>query len=264
MTSPPPSPNVLSAFGVVGPAVPLPGGRGASWRVGEVVLKPDVDAGFQQWLGTVVAGIDQQGFRLPVVRRADGGDWVVQGWGAQSMLPGATVDEGPADWGAIITASRALHAATADLSRPAFLDLRSDPWAAADRAAWGETPRRVSPGVGDLVRRLDAVPAPPGRPQLVHGDLAGNVLVVPAGPPSVIDFSPYWRPSSYAEGIVLADALCWHGAPPEILRELAVPIGAVARGLFFRLLTSSGVSPTHGGEVAELARYQSVMRALDL
>ena len=261
----PPPPTVLAAFGLVGAAVPLPGGQGASWRVGEVVLKPQVDAVFQQWLGTVVSGIEQHGFRLPVVRRADDGAWVVQGWGAQSMLPGATVGEGATDWGAVITASRALHGATAHLPRPDFLALRTDHWAVADRAAWGETPRRAPLGLRDLVRRLDAVPAPRGAAQLVHGDLAGNVLLVPAGPPSVIDFSPYWRPPSYAEGIVVADALCWHGAPPEILRHLSVPIEAVARGLLFRVLTSGRVDPPGSGPLAEHAsRYRSVMTALGL
>jgi uncharacterized protein (TIGR02569 family) len=261
----PPPPTVLAAFGVAGPAVPLPGGQGASWQAGEAVLKPGVDAGFQQWLGDVVSGIDQQGFRLPAVRRADDGAWVVQGWGAQSVMPGATADDGATDWGAVITASRALHDATAHLPRPEFLDLRIDPWAAADRAAWSETPRRVPPQLRDLVDRLDAVPAPPGGAQLVHGDLAGNVLLVPAGPPSIIDFSPYWRPPSYAEGIVVADALCWHGAPPEILRELTVPVEAVARGLLFRLLTSSGLHSHRSGEAVEEARrYRSVMRSLDL
>ncbi len=256
---------VMTAFGVVGPAVPLPGGQGASWRVGDVVLKPDVDAGFQEWLGVTVSGIEQHGFRLPVVRRADDGAWVVQGWGAQSMVPGATVDDGATNWGAVITASRALHDATAHLPRPAFLDRRTDPWAVADRAAWGETSRRVRPDLRDLVGRLGAVPSPPGAAQLVHGDLAGNVLLVPAGPASVIDFSPYWRPPSYAEGIVVADALCWHGAAPELLGEVDVPVEAVARGLLFRLLTSSALHVPGGGEVAEHARrYRSVMDALDL
>jgi uncharacterized protein (TIGR02569 family) len=250
---------------MAGPAVRLPGGQGTTWRVGEVVFTPGVDAGFEEWLGTVVSEIEQHGFRLPVVRRADDGAWVVLGWGAQSMMPGAAVYGAAADWGAIITASRALHAATAGLARPAFLDLRTDPWAVADRAAWGETPWQVPPGLRDLVRRLDAVPPPPGDAQLVHGDLAGNVLLVPGGPPSVIDFSPYWRPPSYAEGIVVADALCWHGAPPEILREVAVPVEAVARGLLFRLLTAGGVHPASSGKVAGHARrHESVMTALDL
>lgn len=49
-------------------------------------------------------------------------------------------------------------------------------------------------------------------------------------PPAVIDFSAYWRPLSYADGIVVADALCWHAAPPEVVDEVGVPIEAVARG----------------------------------
>jgi hypothetical protein len=102
-----PPPGVLAAFGLVGPAERLAGGQGTSWRVGGVVLKPGVDPQFQEWLGTVVAGIAQRGFRLPTVRRAEDREWVVQGWGAQSFLPGSTVREGVTDWGSIIGASRA-------------------------------------------------------------------------------------------------------------------------------------------------------------
>ena len=99
----------------------------------------------------------------------------------------------------------------------------------------------------------------------MHGDLAGNVLLVPGGPPSIIDISPYWRPRSYAEGIVVADALCWHGAAPETLRDLGVPVEAVARGLLLRLLTSSGAHSARSAEVAEHARRcRSVMDALDV
>lgn len=255
---------MLAAFGLAGPAVRFPGGQGVTWRVGDVVLKPCVDAGYQQWLGVEVAGIEQDGFRMPVVRRAVDGAWVVQGWGAQSVLPGASADERAADWGAVITTSRALHAATAHLGRPAFLDERSDSWAVADRAAWGEAPGQAPPGLRELVARLAEVPDPPGAAQLVHGDLAGNVLLVHRGPPSVIDFSPYWRPVSYAEGIAVADALCWHGAPAQLVRDVDVPVEAVARGLLFRVLTSGTVLPPGDSVEVHAQRYRSVMRALDL
>lgn len=76
--------TVLAAFGLVGPAVRLSGGQGTSWRVGEVVLKPHVDAAFQEWLGTQFATVQQRGFQLPTVLRAVGGDWVVHGWGGLS------------------------------------------------------------------------------------------------------------------------------------------------------------------------------------
>src|SRR5688572_19121092 len=127
-----PPPRVRAAFGVTGPAVRLAGGQGLSWRVGEVVLKPHVEPGFQEWLGTEVAAIEQHGFRLPAVRRALDSAWVVEGWAAQAAVPGSTQRGSVADWRSIIEASRALHAAAEALVRPAFLDLRTDPWARAD------------------------------------------------------------------------------------------------------------------------------------
>lgn len=260
-----PPPTVLAAFGLVGPAVRLAGGRRTSWRVGEAVLKPHVDTAFQEWLGTDIAAVEQRGFRLPAVRRALNGEWVVQGWGAQSVVPGLTAQEGAADWRSIIYASRLLHAATGRLARPALLDLRSDPWAWADRAAWGECPRDVHPELRELVKRLDTAVSPPGAAQLVHGDLTNNVLLVPDEPPSIIDFSPYWRPPSYADGIIIADALCWHAATPEILEEVDVPIAAVARGLLFRVLTTSRTHQQGSPKLLQEARrYRSVVAALNL
>lgn len=260
-----PPPGVLAAFGLVGPAERLAGGQGTSWRVGGVVLKPGVDPQFQEWLGTVVAGIAQRGFRLPTVRRAEDREWVVQGWGAQSFLPGSTVREGVTDWGSIIGASRALHAATAVLARPGFLDRRDDPWASADRDAWAEAPQRVAPEFRGLVEDLYAVPTPTGRAQLVHGDLTSNVLLLADESPAIIDFSPYWRPPSYAEGIIVADALCWHAATPQIVDEVGVPVEAVARGLLFRALTANRLQrPGSAAPVDEAQRYRSVMTALGL
>ncbi len=264
-TPQPPPPRVLAAFGLVGGPVRLTGGQGTSWRVGQIALKPGVDPRYQEWLGTVVAGMEQRGFRLPTVRRAQDGAWVVLGWGAQSFLPGSTVREGMTDWGSIIDASRALHAATAALERPAFLDQRSDPWAWADRDAWSDPPRPIAPELRGLVEHLRAVPPPTGRAQLVHGDLTSNVLILPDALPSVIDFSPYWRPPSYAEGIVVADALCWHAAPPGVVDELSVSIEAVARGLLFRALTSSYLHrPGSAALETDAQRYGSVITALGL
>jgi uncharacterized protein (TIGR02569 family) len=260
-----PPPRVLAAFGLVGGPERLAGGQGTSWRVGQIVLKPGVDPRHQEWLGTVVARLKQRGFRLPTVRRAEDGAWVVLGWGAQSFLPGSTVLQGMADWGSIIGASRALHAATAALERPEFLDHRRDPWARADRDAWADSPRPIAPELRGLVERLKTVPPPTGRAQLVHGDLTSNVLMQPDELPSVIDFSPYWRPPSYAEGIVVADALCWHAAPLGIVDELRVPIEAVARGLLFRALTSGYLHrPGSAALEADARRYRSVTTALGL
>lgn len=261
-----PPPAVLMAFGLEGPAVRLRGGQGTSWRVGDAVLKPRVDPQFQEWLGTEVATIEQHGFRRPAVRRAVGGAWAVDGWGAQSAMTGSTIVDGAGvDWRAVITVSRALHAATASLARPAFLDRRTDPWAVADRDAWGEVPRMVAPELREVVERLTPALSLLGPAQLVHGDLTNNMLLDRGEPPSIIDFSPYWRPPSYAEGIVITDALCWHDARPELVHEADVPIAAVARGLLFRLLTASRIHWHQSPDLLDEAhRYRSATTALNL
>ena len=198
------------------------------------------------------------------MRRAADGAWVVDGWAAQSVVPGHATHGASADWRSVIDASRALHRATRALDRPGLVDLREDPWARADRAAWNEAPRQVRPALSGVVARLTAALAPLGPAQLVHGDLTNNVLLVPFGPPSIIDFSPYWRPPSYAEGIVIADALCWHDASPEILEEVDVPLAAVARGLLFRVLTVPSRPHEEAALHEQVLRYESVVADLGL
>jgi hypothetical protein len=129
----------------------------------------------------------------------------------------------------------------------------------ADREAWGERRTQFAGTFADLAMRLGAQPDPPGAPQLVHGDLTGNVLFSPGLAPAVIDVSPYWRPPSYAEGVVIADALCYHGAGVAVLETVGVSVEAVARALLFRLATTNAFA--RGGTkdidlVREAQRYE--------
>ena len=82
----PPSVRVLEAFRLQGEACPLPGGQGTTWHVGNVVLKPGSDPTVQAWLGVELATIDQVGFVLPDVVQCQDGRWVVEGWGATTLL----------------------------------------------------------------------------------------------------------------------------------------------------------------------------------
>jgi hypothetical protein len=168
----------------------------------------------------------------------------------------------------IIEAGRAFHRAVAHLPRPHCLDERSDPWAAADKAAWGEQTGPLHGAFTAVARRLREALEPLGRSQLVHGDLTRNVLFTQHQPPAVIDLSPYWRPPEYAEGVVLADALCWHDASPSLLSGAGVSVAAVARGLLFRLLTTN--ERVARGEVSatdlveEAHRYDEAAGAIGL
>lgn len=262
-----PTDGVLDAFGLQGQARPLPGGQGASWLVGDVVLKPGCDAQMQEWLGTDVARVSQDGFSLPDVLQARDGRWVVEGWGAITALTGVSSESGDVDWVDVVHAGRALHPALADLARPPWLSARTDLWARADAATWREANVDVIPRLQSLVMQLWPLLEPLGEDQLVHGDLTGNVLVEVGRPPAIIDISPYWRPAAYAEGIVVADAMCWHQAPRTLAADAGVSKAAVARGLLFRVLTTNAMKQESLDAMTlahEAAAYTRTARALCL
>jgi uncharacterized protein (TIGR02569 family) len=252
--------QVRAAFGLTGEAVPLTGGQGSSIRIGDAVLKP-VDGAVEEtgWAAGIAERLGSgPGFQVPRPLRATDGRCVVDDWCGAEYLPG---EPGPAGrWDELLAAGRAFHAALRDEPRPGFLSGRTHRWAMADRVAWGEesaTQIEVAPGLRSVLGELTARRRPVGeaRNQLVHGDLAGNVLFPAGGDPVVIDFSPYWRPVGFAEAVVVVDGLLWYGAPDELLERGAGDPGwfqVLLRALIFRL----GAEGSGGADVVR--RYREL------
>jgi uncharacterized protein (TIGR02569 family) len=251
---------VLRAFGADGPARPLAGGQGTSWAAGGLVLKPE-GGPVHAWLAGALAGVTPDGFRVAAPVRTRDGSWVVEGWSATRWVEGADPDYSEvSSWQRILTAGRAFHRAVRHLERPGFLDARQDWWARADRAVWGERDITFRPEFAGLAERLRGALAPLGPAQLVHGDLTRNVLFAPGAAPAVIDVAPYWRPAAYAEGVVVADALCWHDAPATLPGDVGVPVAAVARALMFRMATTNERGPADVRD--EARRYATATTAI--
>ena len=105
------------------------------------------------------------------------------------------------------------------------------------RAAQDRPERRFADLVDRLVAGLDDTDL--GREQLVHADLAGNVLLDAAGDPFVIDLSPAWRSPLWAEAVCVLDAVLWLGARPDALEEwrTGVPRQAMLRAALFRVFS---------------------------
>jgi uncharacterized protein (TIGR02569 family) len=240
----PPPDHVLRAFGA--PSVPpdlLEGGRGRSWRFGNVVIKPVGDPAEASWLANVFEGLQVQGVRLARPIRSSDGRWVVAGWHAHRFVSGRP---SPAKFEEILQASEALHAALKDVPEPRFLRDRTDLYSWADRLAWGEiddTDGRTGSGYGARQlaglavgrRRVDALS------QVIHGDLLGNVLFAGNAPPAIVGITPYWRPAAWASAVIAVDALAWGDAPIEILTEWSRKPSwpqLVRRALIFRLAIS--------------------------
>jgi uncharacterized protein (TIGR02569 family) len=241
---------VLTAFGVSGaPVVPLLGGTtGSVWRAGDVVLKPAESARGARWTADLFSALSGPGFRVPQPVSSAAGDWVADGWVAWRWVAGATADWSGLSprWRQLAAASRAFHAALADVPAPPFLGRDGSPWTMADHVAWCERDAAdqlsaAGRPLGEQLRRLLSALRPVDLPaQLVHGDLGGNVLFADGEPPAVIDFAPYWRPAGLAIAVAAVDALLWSGADPAVLDELADEPELdqlLARALVYRLVT---------------------------
>jgi uncharacterized protein (TIGR02569 family) len=260
-----PNRAVLEAFGLTGTPVALPGGEGRSVLVGDAVLKPvgDVDVEEAAWSARLLDRVQGEGFRVPRPLRTRDGSFTAAGWSAAARVDGAS--DPAADWSAVLNVGRAFHEALRGEPCPPFLQRRDHRWAVGDRVAWGEA--RIEPlaPLAGLFRVLDALWHPVHAVgQLIHGDLSGNVLTVPGLPPAVIDFSPYWRPTAYADAIVAVDGLLWFGAGPELVALAST--GAdfpqmLVRALLFRLVALNEQAKAFGVECldGELARFERVL-----
>jgi uncharacterized protein (TIGR02569 family) len=220
------------------------------------------------------------GVRLARPVRSTDGRYVVSGWRADTFVAGTPEprhDE-------VVSAAVRLHEATGKLERPRFLtQAPTAPWGdvdvfiAADRAAWEERPfqsvppgARTAPPTADgrrsieLTNQLATLRRPTKSPnQLVHGDLYGTVLFMRTAAPGITDITPYWRPASWAAGVVVVDALSWGEADDGLIeRWNALPEWPqmLLRALMFRL----AVHALHPRSTAEafpgLARTAALVR----
>jgi len=211
--------SVVQSFGGAGTPVPIAGGRGNSWRVGELVLRPfDPDEPPLDWQEGVLAPIKSPDFRVSLPVRTTAGGFESEGWCAWQFVEGEHYER---RWAEIITVGERFHRALANARQPKFIARRTDPWAIGDRVAWDDTSAEPFMHFEHL-RPLIAARRPLAmRRQLVHGDLTGNVLFAHTLAPAVIDLSPFWRPPGYASAIVVADALVWEGADESLLEAAA-------------------------------------------
>ncbi|MEV4637457.1 TIGR02569 family protein [Actinoplanes sp. NPDC049548] len=249
-----PPAGVLRAFSATADPVRLSGGKGGTWRAGDLVLKPSEGDDETRWRAQILATLPESPhFRIARPVRAADGDWLADGWEAARAMAGhpdqRRVDE-------VVRTGSAFHETVAHLPRPAFLDTRSDPWAYGEKLAWDPRSRTGDDLLDDLLdaRRPVHLPA-----QVIHGDLLGNVLFADGMPPAVIDWAPYWRPPAWASAVAVVDAMVWHGTGFEAaLRWAHLPQWdqLLIRAAIFRL----GTWQAAGWEKEPRQAYEPVVR----
>ena len=281
MTVEPPPEHVLSAFGLSGvDPIPLGAAWEGGWRCGEVVLSMVAENARAAWSARVRETLFVDGVRLARPVRSTDGRYVVSGWRADTFVAGQPEprhDE-------VVSAAVRLHEATGKLERPRFLTQGpTAPWAdvdvfiAADRAAWEDRPlqsvpaaaRSASPSADgqrsvELINQLAGLRRPTKSPnQLVDGDLYGTVLFAGAAAPGITDITPYWRPASWAAGVVVVDALSWGEADEGLIdRWNALPEWPqmLLRALMFRLAVHALHPRSTAAAFPGLARTAALVR----
>ena len=283
MTVEPPPEHVLAAFGLSGvPPILLGASWEGGWRCGEVVLSMVAENARAAWSARVRETLFVDGVRLARPVRSTDGRYVVSGWRADAFVAGHPEprhDE-------VVSAAVRLHEATGKLERPRFLTQGPTvPWAdvdvfiAADRAAWEERPLQSVPAGAragsptadgqrsvELINQLAGLRRPTKSPnQLVDGDLYGTVLFAGAAAPGITDITPYWRPSSWAAGVVVVDALSWGDADEGLIdRWNALPEWPqmLLRALMFRLAVHALHPRSTAAAFPGLARTAALVRLI--
>jgi uncharacterized protein (TIGR02569 family) len=235
--APPPS-DVLEAFGLNDRPEPLSGGQDPVWRVGRTVLKRlDLPAAQLEWQAQLFDGLQERpDFRVPRAIRSVDGPLEYKGWFGMTFLPGRRE---PGRWLDIIDVGRLFHDSVSSVSKPAFLLDRDDPWSVGDRIAWAEMTIDEIPVTKHLERLTSILRPVTATPQLIHGDLTGNVLFDDDLPPVILDLSPYFRPPRFADAVVVADALVWEGGDPSLVDAVEDPEFPqyLVRALIYRAVT---------------------------
>ena len=180
-----------------------------------------------------------------------------------------------------------LHEATGKLERPRFLTQGpTAPWAdvdvfiAADRAAWEERPlqsvpaarahrvrrrRRSAVGRVDQSARRLAPVRPRAPTSWSTGIFTARCLFVGAAAPGITDITPYWRPASWAAGVVVVDALSWGEADEGLIdRWNALPEWPqmLLRALMFRLAVHALHPRSTAAAFPGLARTAALVRLM--
>ncbi|MET3803453.1 uncharacterized protein (TIGR02569 family) [Nakamurella sp. UYEF19] len=262
-TSPPA--HVLAAFGA-GSVVPeqLAGGRGLAFRCADIVFKPVDNTAEASWIAATFEQLRISGIRVARPVRSSDGRWVVAGWSAQRFVSGRTEPR----YSEIIQTSLILHEALAGIPHPRYLRDRDDLYSWADRLSWGErVTDRFDLGDGHGSRLFEDLAI--GRkpvdvaPQLVHGDMFGNVLFAGTAPPAVIDMTPYWRPASWSAAVIAVDAISWGGAQTDLLQEwghLPEWPQMLLRALMFRLAVSLSHPRSTPSSLVEIVSAAEIIR----
>lgn len=260
---------MLDLFAVPDDLQALPGGQGQSVLAGDLVLSPGRDRLITDLLNPRLARLavdldtrPRRDVRIAMPIPSREGTWVVDGWSASRYETGSRTCT---DVAVVRATGALLHAELALAVRewPLATQPPRSRWDRAERVAFGDQPLESAEFTGEqagFARELLNLRTDRsfGADQLVHGDLAGNVLLDAADVPVVIDLAPYWRPVRWSDAVTVLDLVLWSDADPHLLDDWSAGAArqAMLRAAIFRVL--SDVEP----DTEHIVRYRRALAPL--
>lgn len=209
--------DILDAFNLLDEGKPLTGGQNQSVRYGDVVLKPIEDENYYNIISKIFNTLESKDFRISKHIQSNYGQYTYKGYGATKFEPGFEVDDRLEEK---LIVSNALHGLLKNISTDQ-LPKGQDPWSKAHRLLWE---KKRLPEINEqnvfVNQMLDELPEYPEALQMIHSDLGGNILFHHELSPLVIDFSPAIAPKSFADAVLVCDAIAWGNQLIESLELL--------------------------------------------
>lgn len=214
----------------------LPGGQNEAAKAGDLVLKPIHETEKYLWLARCLNKIDFENLQIAIPVRSRDGNFIENSIGATRYYEATFL---PNRLETKLDTCRRLNKMISNVPKPDDFDSWENPWTRAQSLAWSQS-GSSNMEVPDEIKTLLEMRTPLKMPhQLVHVDLAGNILFDCSDNPVVIDFTPGFYPKEYAEVILLIDSIAWYGGSMENLSllklEEELKSQLIVRALIFRL-----------------------------
>lgn len=258
--------EILEVFGISGKIEKLIGGQGQSVRVGDFVIKPIEEVAKYCWVGEVLESISTHDLAIARHIRSKNGNFVENAYGVTQYIPGNFLSDKIEEK---LKACQVLNQLTQSVKQPIQWNNWSSTWQWANQIAWEETylPKNTNIRSLQLIKAIKTKYQPVYLSnQLIHSDLASNILFNKRTP-VIIDFSPEFRPSAYAEILLITDSIAWYQVPKDSLWVTQYPKELVSqlalRAIVFRLAVVIIFNPeNHKTLLNELKNFQPILNIL--
>ena len=214
----------------------LPGGQNESVKAGDLVIKPVHEPKKYLWLSECLNEVDFEDLQVAIPVRSGAGNYIENAAGATQYYEAKFFD---GRMERKLDTCRELNKKVFHISKPEDFASWESPWTKGQDLAWsfGDAVNfKIPEELRVLMNMREQIEIPY---QLVHVDLAGNILFDIKGNPVVIDFTPGFYPKEYSESLLVIDSIAWYHGPIESLELLTIhgefKTQLMLRSLIFRL-----------------------------